>query len=346
MTQTSSSDQLMAPSQLSAVDGSAQMADSYAEQLMDELFEDVDQILDGRSTPPLPPVDPTSLTAPANAPATPFTANSRPFDAATVTLPAMLVPVETTSDDTESDLDEADNQTPSRRQAFVQWLPRLVLGAACMSVLVAFGFWLAKQQSPSPAPAAATTTEGVETAQTPSDEAAFGEYLLRSLNILNGQTRAQQETATTALPTNNNGNPATTTAAQQPNIIERVFVPVFQPNTSTGASLPTPQLQATTPAPTTAAPAPTSPTAAAPAPNTTAAAPIPNIAPASTHALVGVLELGNRSAALFEINGVPQRVYVGETVGSSGWSVVSVANQEVIVRRNGEVRSIRIGQQF
>ena len=345
MTQTSSSDQLMAPSQLSAVDGSAQMADSYAEQLMDELFEDVDRILDGRSTPPLPPVDPTSTTASA----TPFMANAQPFDAQAVTLPAMLVPVEAPDDDAASDLEEEDTQTSSRRQAFVQWLPRLVLGAACMSVLVAFGFWLAKQQSPQPAPAAATATEGVETAQTPSDEAAFGEYLLRSLNILNGQTRAQQETATAALPTvGNNGTTATTEATRQPNIIERVFVPVFQPNSSARAPLPAPQLQTTTPAPTASAAAPATPAPAspAPAPNTTAAAPIPNIAPASTHALVGVLELGDRSAALFEINGVPQRVYVGEAVGSSGWSVVSVANQEVIVRRNGEVRSIHIGQQF
>ncbi|MEO1592398.1 MAG: hypothetical protein AAFU71_14075, partial [Cyanobacteria bacterium J06632_22] len=122
-------------------------------------------------------------------------------------------------------------------------------------------------------------------------------------------------------------------------------------NTSARATLPTPQLQ-TTPAPnaTTPAPAATSPSTATPPANSSApniaATPIPNIAPNSTHALVGILELGNRSAALFEINGVPQRVYVGEAIGSSGWSVVSVANQEVIVRRNGEVRSIHIGQQF
>jgi hypothetical protein len=61
---------------------------------------------------------------------------------------------------------------------------------------------------------------------------------------------------------------------------------------------------------------------------------------------VGVLELGDRSAALFEVDGVPQRVYIGERIGSGGWSLVSVANEEAIIRRNGEVRTLYIGQQF
>jgi Tfp pilus assembly protein PilP len=66
----------------------------------------------------------------------------------------------------------------------------------------------------------------------------------------------------------------------------------------------------------------------------------------NTHTLLGVLELGERSAALFEIQGVPQRVYIGERIGDSGWSLVSVANEEAVVRRNGEVRTLYIGQNF
>jgi Tfp pilus assembly protein PilP len=61
---------------------------------------------------------------------------------------------------------------------------------------------------------------------------------------------------------------------------------------------------------------------------------------------VGLLELGNRSAALFEINGITQRINIGETIGTSGWTLVSVANQEAVVRRNGEVRSVYVGQKF
>ncbi|MDY6938230.1 MAG: hypothetical protein SWY16_11235, partial [Cyanobacteriota bacterium] len=46
--------------------------------------------------------------------------------------------------------------------------------------------------------------------------------------------------------------------------------------------------------------------------------------PANVHTLMGFLEFGDRSAALFEINGVAQRINVGESVGASGWSLVEV----------------------
>ena len=62
--------------------------------------------------------------------------------------------------------------------------------------------------------------------------------------------------------------------------------------------------------------------------------------------LVGILELGERSAALFEVDGIARRIYVGESIGSSGWTLVQVANQEAVIRRNGEVRSVFVGQQF
>jgi len=61
---------------------------------------------------------------------------------------------------------------------------------------------------------------------------------------------------------------------------------------------------------------------------------------------MGLLELGDRSAALFEINGVTRRIHLGESIGSSGWTLVEVANQEAIMRRNGEVRSVYVGQSF
>ncbi|NEP82482.1 MAG: hypothetical protein F6K39_32655, partial [Okeania sp. SIO3B3] len=62
--------------------------------------------------------------------------------------------------------------------------------------------------------------------------------------------------------------------------------------------------------------------------------------------LVGILELGERSAALFEVEGVARRIYVGENIGGSGWTLVKVANQEAVIRRNGEIRSVFVGQQF
>lgn len=75
--------------------------------------------------------------------------------------------------------------------------------------------------------------------------------------------------------------------------------------------------------------------------------PTPTPTPATSqvsHELVGILELGDRSAALFEVDGVTRRVNIGERIGSSGWSLVEVKDAEAIVRRNGEVRSIFTGQ--
>ncbi|WP_427158297.1 hypothetical protein ACQFX9_21295 [Aliinostoc sp. HNIBRCY26] len=68
--------------------------------------------------------------------------------------------------------------------------------------------------------------------------------------------------------------------------------------------------------------------------------------PAPSNTLEGLLELGNKSVALFQINGVSRRVSIGESIGSSGWTLVEVNNGEAIVRRNGEVRSIFTGQKL
>jgi uncharacterized protein YjbI with pentapeptide repeats len=60
--------------------------------------------------------------------------------------------------------------------------------------------------------------------------------------------------------------------------------------------------------------------------------------------LIGIIDIGDISAALFDIDGITTRVNLGEPIGTSGWMLVSVKNDEVIVRRNGEVRSIYTGQ--
>ncbi len=74
--------------------------------------------------------------------------------------------------------------------------------------------------------------------------------------------------------------------------------------------------------------------------------PIPLSMPGIPKKLVGVLELGDRSAALIEINGVTQRYRIGESIGTSGWSLVEVSKDQAVLRRNGEVRSVFMGQNF
>jgi hypothetical protein len=41
-----------------------------------------------------------------------------------------------------------------------------------------------------------------------------------------------------------------------------------------------------------------------------------------------------------------QRFRIGESLGSSGWTLVEVSQNQAVIRRNGEVRSVFIGQSF
>lgn len=160
----------------------------------------------------------------------------------------------------------------------------------------------------------------------------------RSLEVIDRKSDSRQLAIAPGAPPGALPNVTVTGSSQPgtaPTVLERVYIPVYQPPQTL---YPLPNVA---PAPATA-PA----TASAPTAPRTAVAPVPNLATSATHVLVGVLQLGDRSAALFEINGVAQRVYIGESIGVSGWTLVSVTNQEAIVRRNGEVRSIYVGQQF
>jgi hypothetical protein len=72
------------------------------------------------------------------------------------------------------------------------------------------------------------------------------------------------------------------------------------------------------------------------------------ISPVASHVLQGLLEGSEKekSAALFSIDGASRRIAIGEGIGSSGWTLVSVSQGEAVIRRNGEVRSIYAGQKF
>lgn len=97
---------------------------------------------------------------------------------------------------------------------------------------------------------------------------------------------------------------------------------------------------------TTASPSPSSPPPPSPSPSAATSLPSLPSAPPVNHTLVGVLELGSQSAALFDIDGITQRINIGEPIGTSGWMLVDVKNGEAMIRRNGEVRSVYNGQTF
>ncbi len=345
--------------------GTSQEADTlveaYAEDLMDEIFDDVDRILAGDATAIY--ADPIE---PAQEPQSDL--RSEP-----VTVPAMIVPVfaqpavdadaqapltETQLGDTKTD---TANQSPNKSGHKRHWR-NFMLSALGLSAIAAVGIWWLRQQPTFPLvkPSAVSTTPPPASSTLP-DDAAFGEYLKRSLRVISGERSAQVETQTPGAVASAPSQPANSQASGQRsnNVIERVFVPLLQPgsganqnrrpNTNTVPPSATPNAIPNNAVPNVVTLPPTLPapnTAIAPSSETNTNEPIPNIATNNSYELVGVLELGDRSAALFEVNGSSQRVYIGETIGGSGWSIVSINNEEVVVRRNGEVRSIYIGQQF
>lgn len=301
-------------------------ADAYANSLMDEVFADVDRILNGGANLPTAPVQPDYVTL------EPVSISAIPK----LNLPSVFMPRRPLSDDSlDAELDEATakviNDLASSRSN--QSIDRLLLAIACASLVAtgALWFFLQNRTPTAVAPSPAETAAALQAQQ----DAEFLDYMARSVSRIDRTASSQTALIPPAAPpvrvqSNPEGQPAPNAG---PNVIERVYIPLYQPPQTLF-----PGAQSAAPAaPIAPAPAPAAPSAAV--------AP-PNIAPSATHVLVGVLELGERSAALFEINGTPQRVYVGENIGSSGWALVSIANQEAIVRRNGEVRSIYVGQRF
>ncbi|MBF2035134.1 MAG: hypothetical protein IGR92_06530 [Leptolyngbyaceae cyanobacterium T60_A2020_046] len=313
-----------------------QVAEMYANRLMDELFDGVERALEGDADALKLPFGTAKATGDAAAmpdvafgdgglPAV-LLSNAAPLQSSADPLQAFYAPAAPI---------EAPATAIAQRPWWQQWtLNRLLIGAAGLSLLaLAALWWLNQQRQAAPAVSPAPATAPSEVAASP--DAEFLEYLRRSLEVISSQ--APPPSGATSLPEvplafSNGalglppiGNPLPPgSVAMDPsgpaqiNVIERVYIP-YQAGPAQPAGVPS-----------------------LGTPGVTAAPP----APASVQVLIGVLELGDRSAALFEINGVPQRVYIGERIGESGWSLVSVSNEQAMIRRNGEVRSIFIGQRF
>lgn len=72
----------------------------------------------------------------------------------------------------------------------------------------------------------------------------------------------------------------------------------------------------------------------------------PTTSPPQNYTLIGIFELGKRSAALFRVDGVTKRIWVGDKLDNKGWILDSVANQKAKISRQGEIRSLSIGEKF
>ncbi|MEY3329894.1 MAG: hypothetical protein RLZZ115_2777 [Cyanobacteriota bacterium] len=370
--------------------------EAWADELMDDLFSDVDRAIEGKSRLPKEAV------------------KSEFVSLKSIKVPQIILPPMPREEEEDKDkLRDASVKKPSPS------LDRILLIAAFSSLFITLLLWLATRGglgrlfAPEPV---AVAPEPVLDAKTKAD-IQFSNYIERSLTNIeqqNQQTRLglpllPPPVANATLPTlpvpgtppvvpvapvapvvdtNNlvaainrvagaiqDASNQTASLSQQvmknlakgqqtqPPAPASVAVPGGQGSgaapvapAKTGASTPTTQAKPATPTqvtpttpqvrqevPAATIPLPPSPgVTETPAQEPTAA----NPAPITAHTLVGTLELGDRSAALFEINGVARRIYVGETIGASGWSLVEVVNQQAVIRRNGEVKTIFVGQQF
>ncbi len=397
--------------------------DALADRLMDELFDDMEHILDGGRLPTqtTPPPDPVSL---------------KSIQVPQIFLPQMLVPQPETHPVKTAEVETTETQ----KQKSGRLLDKLLLGGACASLVILVGlllwnrgdlqrFWtLVSGQT-------IETTDRV-VPKTPEQLKAeadikFMEYMRRSLATIQregakatiptpppaAQNQAALPIPMSPPPVNVTVNPTIAAQPDSGNLTEvlnriaialerltltgapptqTVKVPANPPGGQTTAAAPKPApapaatqgapaaTQAAKPA-TPAAPAPSpapspspkpqaeapkpapaapeqpvaslpKPEAAPPLPEqaaetaaTAQTEPAPAAAPAESaaaavHTLVGIIQVGERSVALFEINGASRRINIGESIGSSGWTLGEIKNKEAVIRRNGEVRSIYVGQ--
>ncbi|NJL21170.1 MAG: hypothetical protein HC895_10695 [Leptolyngbyaceae cyanobacterium SM1_3_5] len=193
---------------------------------------------------------------------------------------------------------------------------------------------------------AAPTAEPLSGAQPSQADQQFMNYVQQSLDRIAGRTQPDASAvATASSPALPSVGVASSTPSASPSTPDRVYIPVYQPPQTLYPPVGVSPVPVVPPVAPPVAVAPVVP-AARPAP--AAPAPAVAVAPASApqQTLMGLMQFGDRSAALFEVGGSPQRISVGENIGTSGWTLVSVSNDAAVIRRNGEVRSIYVGQQF
>ena len=400
MSLESASDPIAVRATVETVPAEAVAVESYADRLMDELFEGVDRAFEGSGAQPAEPMAPEFVALKS------------------ISVPQIVLsPLAPEPQRGEKDVEAIARQVAletTKKQQSKQSFDRILLGAACGSLLLVLGLWLASRSGLlrlRAAPAPETPAASAPTAP----DTQFVEYVQRSLEVIE-QKKAPQPNPQLAgvpgvappgtLPTISiSGAPPATAglstavnriadaleqAGAQPGAPAPQVVVIPPPAQVTvapgapvagapGAPVAGAQTAAVSPSPTapasgraiaaagTRTPLAASPnpsespqpkilareTEPAPAPSAQQSAPAPeqsapavSSAPTSAHTLVGILELGDRSAALFEVDGVARRIYVGESIGASGWTLAEIKNQEAVIRKGGDVRSVFVGQKF
>jgi hypothetical protein len=364
---------------------------NYAKGLMDELFGDLDGLLDGTLVPPSEPlkVEEPKAKAPINLDFATFL-STHPSIAASPSLAASLsagVRPELLSipEDEAIELPPVSESSPQQaRSASYGFLEKALITIGCSSAAVAVLIMLASQGVISRVLTAlqSASTGSVASAPVNPNDVKFSDYMGKTLASID--TKLKSTSAGANLP-------AIGLGLRNSANLPTVKVPGNPSNSNSGSTMVIggmPSVPTTSPlggaAPANGtmnpvqnelnqavsklsglvdrmtnggatggavnrSPLSSLPVAVAPAVTTAARAPqvAPvNAAPAPQRTLKAVMELGAQSVVLFEMNGVSQRYEKGENIGNSGWVVVKIENGSAIVRRNGEVRTLSVGQKI
>ena len=226
-------------------------------------------------------------------------------------------------------------------------LDKVLFAATSVYCLLAlmWGFYhLSEQKEP----------ETAKSTPNPGD-AEFIAYLQQSLNVINQPSTPKtlvnpQEKKSSTVPIQPPPPPT------QQKVVERIYVPMYPPNSSNPTP---PSLQPPTPPSNNLPPAPPIPSPIpqpSPVPGLTPEQNIVSVPPEiaannqlpqnTGHQLVGVLESGEQSTAIFTFNGISRRFEIGEAVGSSGGILMGVQNQQAIIYHNGQTKYVEVGQGF
>jgi hypothetical protein len=334
--------------------------DAFADRLMDELFDDVEKILEGSVPPPEPVraerpsvelnriecnrIEPQKLS---------FDIAPTPANSEIVARPNL--PQWNTQPKTQK-------QKKAKKAAHKNGLQKFFVLALCASAVATLSVWLANRSISQRLTASAQASQVVATptgnsTKEPSADSnrSFAQYLQRSLNHLDRRAASGTAIAAVAAVPYTSTLPSVAVSSN----VTRSGTPL--PKTPVVINVPS---VPTAPAPTNTAPNDLnqvlsrlssvlerlSPNLSRPATNNQpiAVTQRPTSISEAQRTLRGIAIANDptQSAVLFEMNGVTQRYYTGESIGSSGWSVVDISNNYVTVRRSGEVRSIAIGQKL
>lgn len=314
--------------------------DTYADRLMDDLFEDVEDLLSGSVPPPEP-----------------IRATQSSIEIVPRTVATLVAQPQLPQWNSPAVVPKAKNRVAAkaikpRNDRFGKFLA-IVFG---LSALSAASMWLIQRGTMQRFYALATkepTAIAVAPKAAPVDTTVqFAQYMKRSLeNIDRKAAKTSGSTTialngslpTAAIPVNNS---ARSNSEKVPVVINVPPISSAMPVTTAPSKNPQELDQVLTRLSSVLERLSINPSSRTSTPISMQPAQAVSSEPQRSLRGIAIASDPTQSAILFEMNGVTQRYYIGESIGSSGWSVVDISSNYVSMRRNGEVRSISIGQKL